>query len=141
RHEARLFVPPTPRAFGFTVDGVVPEPSSAAALGLTRIVSWDSLIPYVRTRLSEGVKTLYVDKARRAGSSGVPSGMRAIAGDQELWAQSLTATFPEVHIASAVETFGAIPFVKSPAEVPALRDNAGAPAVAVRAAMRAVTPG
>jgi len=41
RREARLFVPPTPRAFGFAVDGVVPEPSSATTLGLTRIVSWD----------------------------------------------------------------------------------------------------
>jgi len=141
RREARLFVPPKPRAFGFPVDGVVPEPSSAATLGLTQIVSWDSLVPYVRSRLSDGVKTLYVDEARRAGSLGVPSGMRAIAGDAELWAQSLSATFPDAHIASAVETFRAMRFVKSPAEVAALRDNARATAIAVRAAMRAVTPG
>ena len=141
RHEVRLFVPPTPRAFGFVVDGVVPEPSSAATLGLTQIVSWDSLVPFIRRRLSDGVKTLYVDDARRPGSPGVPAGLRSIAGDAELWAQSRAATFPDAHIASAAETFRAMRFVKSPAEVDALRDNARATAIAVRAAMRAVTPG
>ena len=141
RREARLFVPPQPRAFGFPVDGVVPEASSAATLGLKQIVSWDSLIPYVRGRLNDGVRTLYVDEARRPGSPGVPSGMRSIVGDPELWAQSLAATFPDAHIASAAETLRAMRFVKSPAEVAALRDNARATAIAVRAAMRAVTPG
>jgi Xaa-Pro aminopeptidase len=141
RREARLFVPPAPRAFGFVVDGVVPDSSSAATLGLTQIVSWDSLVPYIRRRLSDGVKTLYVDEARRPGSAGVPTGMRPIAGDAELWAQSLSATFPDARVASAAEVIRAMRFVKSPAEVAALRDNARATASAVRAAMRAVTPG
>ena len=76
RREARLFVPSKPKAFGFPVDGVVPEASSNATLGLTQIVSWNSLIPYVRRRTGEGVKKLYVEEARRPGSTGVPQGMR-----------------------------------------------------------------
>ena len=141
RREARLFVPPQPRAFGFPVDGVVPEASSNTTLGLTQIVSWDSLVPYVRRRIGDGVKRLYVDEARRPGSSGVPQGMRPVAGDPVLWAQSLTAAFPDAEIASAVTTLRELRFTKSPAEVDALRDNARSTAVAVRAAMRAVTPG
>jgi len=141
RREARLFVPPKPNAFGFPVDGVVPEASSAATLGLTQIVAWDSLIPYVRGRIGEGVKKLYVDEARRPGSTGVPQGMRPVAGDPVLWAQSLAAAFPDAEIASAVATLRELRFIKSRAEVDVLRDNARSTAVAVRAAMRAVTPG
>ena len=141
RREVRLFVPPKPRAFGFPVDGVVPEASSTATLGLTQIVSWDSLIPYVRSRMRDGVKKLYVDEARRPGSTGVPPGMRPVAGDPVLWAQSLAAAFPDAEIASAVATLRELRFIKSRAEVDVLRDNARSTAVAVRAAMRAVTPG
>ena len=141
RHEARLFVPPSPRAFGFPVDSVVPDASSSAALGLTQIVSWDSLVPYVRRRIGDGMKKLYVDEARRPGSTGVPQGMRPVADDQVLWAQSVSAAFPDATIASAVATLNELRFVKSRAEVDVLRDNARSTAVAVRAAMRAVTPG
>ena len=55
-HETVLFLPPVPSAFGFRVEGVVPEPgSSAAALGVSRTVPWDSLADYLRARLAAGV--------------------------------------------------------------------------------------
>ena len=141
RHEARLFVPPKPKAFGFPVDGVVPDESSNATIGLTEIVSWDSLIPYIRRRIGDGVKKLYVEEARRPGSTGVPQGMRPVAGDPVLWAQSLAASFPDAEIASAATALRELRFTKSRAEVDVLRDNARSTAVAVRAAMRAVAPG
>ncbi len=141
RREAWLFTPPEPRAFGFPVDSVVPNASSNATLDLTQIVSWDSLMPYVRRRIGDGVKKLYVEEARRPGSSGVPQGMRPVAGDPVLWAQSLAAAFPDAEIASAAATLRELRFTKSRAEVDVLRDNAHATAGAVRAAMRAVAPG
>lgn len=141
--EARLFVPPAPSAFWFSVEGVVPEPGprSAARLGLTTVEPWDSLVPYLRRRIAGGVTTLYVDEARWSEALGVPSGLDPIAGSRELWRRSLARAFPSTTIASAAKEIRELRFVKSPAEVAILRGNARATAQALRAGLSAIRPG
>jgi Xaa-Pro aminopeptidase len=141
RKEARLFVPPSPKAFGFTVDSVIPPASAAAELGLTQIAPWDSLLPYLKRRMSEGVSRLYVDEARRSEPTGVPEGFWPVAGSRTLWQRSLTAALPGATIASAAEAIRSQRFIKSKAELAVMRETARSTAFAVRAAMRALEPG
>jgi Xaa-Pro aminopeptidase len=141
-HETVLFLPPVPSAFGFRVEGVVPEPgASAAALGVSRTAPLDSLADYLRARLAAGVTKWYVEAARRPESLGVPAGMLPVNGSRTLWATSLAKGFPAASIASATEVIRELRFVKSPAEVAILRSNARMTAAALRASIRSIRPG
>jgi Xaa-Pro aminopeptidase len=140
RKESILFVPPAPVLFGGPIEGVSLEPGETAARahGLSRVEFWESFVPYVKTRLSEGVRKLYVDEARNAESPGNPEPMLPVAGDKLLWRRSLEEAFPGAEIASAEGAIRAMRWAKSPAEIEILRDVAKASAAALLAGMRAV---
>jgi len=142
-HEVVLFLPPVPLAFGFRVDGVVPEPgaATASALGVARALPLDSLVPFLRRRLADGASSWYVDDARRLEALGVPAGMLPISGSRMLWAKSLQLAFPSATIKSAAQVIRELRFVKSAAEIAILRENARMTASALRAGVRAVRPG
>ncbi|MGH7693583.1 MAG: aminopeptidase P N-terminal domain-containing protein [Gemmatimonadaceae bacterium] len=141
--QAHLFVPPPPTTFGFSVEGVVAEmgAQSAARRSLASIEPWDSLLPFLRRRLGEGVTTLYVDEARWSEALGVPAGLDPIGGSQELWRRSLTRAFPTTPVKSIAAAIRELRFVKSSAEIAILRDNARTTAKALRSALGAVRPG
>lgn len=141
--EVVLFLPPVPSAFGFRVEGVVPEPgaATASALGVTRALPLDSLVPFLRGRLASGASSWYVDDARRQEALGVPAGMLPISGSRVLWAKSLQQAFPSASVKSAAQVIRELRFVKSPAEVAILRANARMTASALRAGVRAIRPG
>ncbi|MEP7344311.1 MAG: aminopeptidase P N-terminal domain-containing protein [Gemmatimonadaceae bacterium] len=141
--EVRLFVPPAPTAFWFSVEGIVPEPGarSAARLGVTAVQPWDSLVPYLHRRIAAGVTTLYVDEARWPEALGTPSGLDPVAGSRELWRRSLARAFPGATIASVAKEIREMRFVKSPAEVAILRDNARATAQALLSGLPMFRPG
>lgn len=140
---ARLFVPPPPVAFWFKVEGIVAEPGaeSATRLGLTSVEPWDSLVPFVRRRIAEGVANLYVDESRWSEALGVPAGLDPVGGSQELWRRSLTRAFPAVAVKSVAAAIREMRFVKSASEVAILRDNARKTAQALRTTLAAVRPG
>lgn len=139
--QSHLFVPPPPTAFGFSVDGVVADTgaSSAARRSMTTIQPWDSLLPFVHRRLGEGV-TLYIDEPRWREALGMPSGLDPVGGTQELWRRSLTRAFPAATIKSVATAIRELRYVKSPAEVAVLRDNARTTARALRGALDAIRP-
>ena len=143
RGEVRLFVPPVPSAFGFKVEAVVPEPgpASAARLGVTAVQPWDSLVPFLKRRVAAGGVKLYVDVARRPEATGVPDGLGAIAGSRVLWRRALAEALPTATVASAADAIREMRFVKSPAEVAILRDNAQRTATALRTGLSAIHPG
>ncbi len=125
------------------MDGVVAEPGaqSAERRALTTIEPWDSLLPFLRRRLGEGVSTLYVDEPRWREALGAPTGLDPVAGSQELWRRSLTRAFPAATVKSIAGAIRDMRFVKSPAEVAILRDNARTTAKALRSALDAIRPG
>ena len=141
--ETVLFLPPVPSAFGYRVEDVVPEPGAgtAADVGVTRALPWDSLTSFLRRRQAAGVTNWYVDDARRSEALGVPDGMLPVNGSRTLWARSLAESFPGATIRSAAQVIRDLRFVKSPAETAILRENARMTAVALRAGMRAIRPG
>jgi Xaa-Pro aminopeptidase len=141
--QTHLFVPPAPTAFGFSVDGVVAETGSqsAARRALTTVQSWDSLVPFLRKRLGEGIKTLYVDESRWREEPGVPSGLDPVGGGQALWRLSLTRAFPGASVKSVAAAIREMRYVKSPGEIALLRDNARTTAKALRSALDAIRPG
>ncbi len=143
RQEARLFVPPRPTSFGFPVDGLVPIPGEASAdkIGVDAVESWDQFADWLDGRLSNGVKTLYVDEPRRPEATGVPSGFRAVAGPLAQWRVALEERFPDARFASAKAPIEVMRWVKSPAEVAALRRNAKATATALVAVAQQIRPG
>ena len=143
RREARLFVPPPPLSFGVPVADLMLEPgaASAQAHGLTAVEPWDRFLAFLRQRVGEGVRRFYVDGSRRPEATGVPEGLWPVAGDKTLWRRSLEAAFPDVEIVSALEVIRAMRWVKSPAEVAVLRENAQATASALLAGTRAIRPG
>ncbi len=143
RKETRLFVPEAPVLFGTRVDGasLAPGADSARAHGLSRVEPWESFLPYIRKRLSEGVPKLYTDEARSAEFPGNPSTMRPVAGDKLLWRLSLEESLPGVEIASAESAIRGMRWAKSPSEVKVLREVARTSAAALMAGIRAVGVG
>ncbi len=140
---AHLFVAPAPLSFGRTVPGLSPQAGerSARALGLTSVRPWERFVPWLRGRLREGVRRLYVDAPRRPEMAGAPPGMRPVAGPLGLWRAALRESFPEAELVSAVDALRALRWVKSPAEVALLRANARRTVRALAAAAAAIAPG
>ncbi|MGH9389963.1 MAG: M24 family metallopeptidase, partial [Vicinamibacteria bacterium] len=93
------------------------------------------------SRLSEGVRKLYLDEARNAEFSGNPEPMLPVSGDKLLWRRSVEAAFPGVEIASAEAKIRSMRWAKSKAEVEALREVARTSAAALLAGIRAVAVG
>ncbi len=143
RREARLFVPGAPESFGFPVAGLVPPPGEATArtFGLTAVEAMAAFVPFVERRMEEGTTRFYVDEARRPEATGVPAPLAPVAGDKTLWRYSLAGAFPTAEIRSAAGVIRALRWVKSPAEVAFLRDNARATAAALLAGIRYLRPG
>lgn len=143
RKESLLFVPQGPALFGAKVEGVslTPGEESARAHGFSRVEPWESFLPYVRRRLSEGVRKLYLDEARNAEFPGNPEAMLPVSGDKLLWRRSVEAAFPGVEIASAEAAIRAMRWAKSKAEVEALREVARTSSSALLAGIRAVEVG
>lgn len=143
RAQARLFVPPPPRSFGQPVPGLAPEPGteSASRLGLDAVVSWEEFPAWLGARLAEDPALLYVDAPRRPEATGVPPGMRPVAGPLGLWRTALQEAFPEASIASALDVIRELRWRKSEFEVAMLRDNARATAAAIGAVAKALEPG
>ena len=143
RREAHLFVPPSPVSFGLPVQNLIMPVSSESAdrYGFTSVRSWDGLADYIRSRMEQGVTTLYVDAARRPESTGNPPGFRPVAGSSTLWRTAVREAFPSARIESARPAITAMRWVKSDAEVTVLRRNARSTASALMAGMRMVRPG
>ena len=141
--ETHLFVPPPPFSFGFQVENLVMPASTESAdrYGFTSVRSWDGLADYVRSRMEEGVSTLYVDAPRRPESTGNPPGFRPIAGSSTLWRTAVLEAFPTARMESARPAITAMRWVKSDAEVAVLRRNARSTASALMAGIRMVRPG
>lgn len=143
RKESVLFVPEAPVSFGARVEGVSLRPGedSAQAHRFSRVEPWDRFVPYVKKRLSEDIRKLYLDESRNPESSGNPEGMLPVSGDKLLWRRSVEAAFPGVEIASAEAGIRAMRWVKSPAEVEVLREVARTSAAALLAGIRAMEAG
>ena len=143
RKESFLFVPRAPALFGARVDGVslAPGEESARAHGFSRVEPWESFLPYIQRRLSEGVRKLYVDEARNAEFPGNPEPMLPVSGEKLLWRRSVEAAFPGAEIASAEAAIRSMRWAKSPAEVEVLREVARTSAAALLAGIRAVGAG
>jgi Xaa-Pro aminopeptidase len=141
--EARLFVPPAPSLFGNKVESATLRPGeeSARAHGFSRVERWESFLPYIEKRLSDGVRRLYVDDARNAEFPGNPEPMLPVAGDKLLWRLSVEAAFPGAEIASAEASIRAMRWAKSEAEVEILREVARTSTAALLAGIRAVEAG
>jgi Xaa-Pro aminopeptidase len=141
--ESRLFVPESPVLFGAKVEGVsLPKGAdSARAHGFSSVEPWESFLPHVKRRLSEGVLKLYTDEARSAEFPGNPESMLPVSGEKLLWRRSLESAFPGVEIGSAEPAIRAMRWTKSPSEVNVLREVARASAAALLAGIRAVEPG
>lgn len=143
RKRSTLFVPPPPTSFGLPVEGLVPLPGEPAAreIGLDAVEPWDDFVGWLDGRLAEGVATLYVDEPRRPEATGVPTGLRAVAGPLARWRASLEERFPDALFMSAKPSIQALRWVKSPTEVAALRQNARATVKALLAVARQLKPG
>jgi Xaa-Pro aminopeptidase len=143
RKQARLYVPPAPRSFGSTVEGVGLEPSVSAAreIGVHSVERWDALFPYLKQRLGDGVARLYVDESRHAESPGVPEPFWRIAGERALWRSALAHALPEARIESAKQVIQELKWVKSAAEIEALRETARTTTRALLAGIRSLQPG
>jgi Xaa-Pro aminopeptidase len=141
--EAHLFLAPAPRSFGMTVEGATPPPGdeTAAALGVDWARPWSDFVPWVRRRMSEGVRTLYVDQSRQAEVTGVPDGMTPVSGDRTLWAASLRQAFPGARVESAKLPIMEQRAVKSEAEVRLLERNARTTAASLLAVAARLGPG
>ena len=79
---AHIFLPPAPMSFGMPVQDLVPaaNPETAQRLGLDSAHPWEMFAPWVRDRLDAGSEALYLDEPRRPEATGVPEGMRPVAG-------------------------------------------------------------
>jgi Xaa-Pro aminopeptidase len=143
RKESLLFVPQAPTLFAAKVEDVslTPGEESARDHGFSRVEPWESFLPYVRRRLSEGVRKLYLDEARNAEFPGNPELMLPVSGDKLLWRRSVEAAFPGVEIGSAEAAIRAMRWAKSKAEVEALREVARTSAAALLAGIGAVEVG
>jgi Xaa-Pro aminopeptidase len=143
RTQARLYVPPAPRSFGSTVEGVSLEPGMPAArdAGVHSVEHWDALLPYLKQRLAQGVSRLYVDESRHAESPGVPEPFWPVAGERALWRRSLEHALPEARIESAKQLIQELKWVKSPAEIDLLRQTARITGRALLAGLRSLQPG
>jgi Xaa-Pro aminopeptidase len=143
RKESILFVPKAPALFGASVEGVslTPSADSARAYGFSRVEPWESFLPYIKKRFSEGVRKLYVDEARSPESPGNPENMLPVSGEKLLFRRSVEAAFPGTEIDSAEAAIRAMRWAKSPAEVEVLREVARTSAAALLAGVRAVGVG
>jgi Xaa-Pro aminopeptidase len=143
RREVLLFVPEAPVLFGNRVEGasLAPGVDSARAHGFAGVEPWESFLPYLKKRLSEGVGKLYLDGARSPEFPGTPDPMLPVSGDKLLWRRSVEAALPEVEIVSAEAAIRAMRWAKSPAEVEILREVARASTAALLAGIRSVRPG
>ena len=143
RKESLLFVPQSPSLFGARVEGASLAPGEDAAREhlLSRVEAWEEFLPYIRKRLSEGVRKIYLDEARSPEFPGNPEGMLPVSGEKLLFRRSVEAAFPQARIASAEEAIRAMRWVKSPSEIEVLREVARASADALLAGIRAVGVG
>jgi Xaa-Pro aminopeptidase len=122
---SHLFLPPAPTSFGWTVEGLIPEPGSetASRYGIESAQPWADFVPWLRGRVRAGA-TIYVDAARRPEARGAPLDLPPVAGARTLWASALATTFPSARIESAQTAIVEMKAVKSDAEVAILERNA-----------------
>jgi Xaa-Pro aminopeptidase len=143
RGEARLWIPPGQSSFGEEIQGfgIGVGDAEARAHGLASVEMWGAFVPWVRSRLADGMNKVYLDGPRRPEATGAPPGMRPVSGDRTLWRSSVEDAFPGVTIASAKEAIQRLRWRKSPAEVEILAANARATVIALRAVAGAVRSG
>ena len=141
--EARLWVSPSQPSFGGALTGIGAStgPEVASRLGLASVEEWDGFVPWVRSRIGEEVRTLYVDGSRRPEATGAPPGMQAVSGERTLWRASLEEAFPSVPITSVREVMQRHRWAKSPAEATILYTNAQATVDAIKAVAEGLEPG
>jgi len=141
--ETHLFVPPDPRSFGVPVEGLSlrPLPSEATRLGYSTVQDWEFFQGFIRSRLSDGVDTIYLETPRRPEGVGVPSDMLAVSGDMTLWHQSLRTAFPIAVFKQATDAIRLMRWNKSEAEVAILRHNAALTASALLEGIKRIRPG
>jgi Xaa-Pro aminopeptidase len=140
---AYLFLPPPPQSFGMTVRGLTPEPGpeTAARYALDSALPWNQFEGWVRSRLRDGVSTIFVDDSRRPEATGSPPGFPPLAGDRTLWRTALGRSFPSARIESAKVTLMRMRAVKSDAEVRVLARNARTTVAGLLAVAGRLEPG
>jgi len=138
-----LFVPKPPESFGLPVENVSLAPGEASALEhkFDEVAPWEELVPYLRGRVSDGVKKLYLDAPRRPEMPGNPPGLWPMAGDKELWRRSIEQAFPGAELENAEPVIREMRWVKSASEIAILREVGRTSAEALLAGIRAIEPG
>jgi len=143
RGQSRLFVPPAPASFGFKVEGISlpPGEDSARRHGLDHVQPWEELTAYLRSRLADGAPRIYVDEPRRPEPPGNPEPLWPMGGERVLFRRALGEALPGAPLASAAAVIKELRWVKSPAEVAALKRTGQATGAALLAGLKAIAPG
>ncbi len=138
-----LFSGPDPQSFGIPLSdlNVQNRPDWIETSGVSAVLPNAEFESYVRSRLKEGVSTIYLDQPRRPIPSEAPSGMLEVSGFHRLWQQSIVSAFPDAAIKSASTEIGALVWVKSAREVAQLTKNALYSADALRKGMKSIQEG
>jgi Xaa-Pro aminopeptidase len=137
-----LFVPKPPESFGIPVENVslAPGEKSARDYGFDEVAPWEELVPYLRKRVSAGVKKFYLDAPRGPEMPGNPPGLWPVAGDKGLWRRSIAQVFSDIELANAEPIIREMRWVKSASEIAVLREVGRTSGQALLAGMHAIEP-
>jgi Xaa-Pro aminopeptidase len=138
-----LFSGPDPQTFGVPIPdfNVQNRPDWIGQSGVSAVMPNSEFVTYVRSRMNEGVKTVYLDQPRRPSPSEAPEGMLEVSGFHRMWQQSMSIAFPNVEIKSAAAAIGELVWIKSDYEVAQLTKNASYSAKALREGMTSIRDG
>ncbi|NQV74030.1 aminopeptidase P family protein [bacterium] len=132
-----LFSGPDPAPFGIARSdlNVQNRPDWVLQSGVSAVLPNSDLIEYIESRLSSGVRTVYLDGPRREAPNEAPPGLLAVSGFHRLWEQAFRLALPNAQFESAIEAIGQLRWIKSSEEIEQLRFNALASASALQNGM------
>ena len=132
-----LFTGPDQAPFGLAQPdlNVQNRPDWALQSGVSAVLPNSDLIPYIQSRMSDGVQTLYLDGPRREAPNEAPPGLLNVSGFHRLWEQAFRLALPTAQFGSAREAIGQLRWIKSAQEIEQLRFNAQASASALQDGM------
>lgn len=142
KRESRLYLP-WPVQLWEPQRSIAIEPGAAAAtrLQLDQVAPWDSLVPYLESRISgQTVLKVYLEGSEELPFV-APEGLAPLFGRIAPLRQALMQRWPEVKVESAANLIAALRAVKSASEVEAMRRAGKAGAESFLAAVRTLAPG